>query len=144
MRKLSKNAIVDHLLNNIDHIIDANDWVRLEGIEKNKLDVISFNYFGQKPAYVLSYLRMLMIVEDFHRNPLHRLALTAQKAGLSNTNKLNRFVQEHLGITASKLKEKVLDENTYIKVIRVIMNYAGLEMDAEEILSNGVNHSTYA
>lgn len=144
MRDLSKNAIVDHLLSNMDQIFDASDWERLSGIEKNKFNTISFNYFGQKPAYVLSYMRMLTIVEDLHQNPGHPLATTAQKAGLSNSHKLNDFVREYLGITASKLKKKVVDETTYVKVVRVIMNYAGLEMDVDDILANASRHSPYA
>lgn len=136
--------MVDHLLDHMSQVRDINDWVLISGMEPDRFNKVSQHYFGQNAAYVLNYLRMLVIVEDFHQNPQNSLYLSAIKAGLCDEPKLNDFVEELLGISPLKLKEKVRNEDTYIKVVRLIMHYAGLEVNVQEILSQIMHNPSYA
>lgn len=107
-----KNAI-HHLISHIEKIRTVEEWALSCGYSKSYFLCLVRDYYGQTPEYLLRWIRLIKIVEQFHFFPDKICYAVAVDSGLSDENALCYFVKRYLGITPTELKNRVQANNRY-------------------------------
>jgi len=120
--RLSIWKAVNFLIENIDKIKTVSEWSEICGYSKTYfLRKMQGNY-GVSPDVMLRSIRLMKIVEELHQNPQKISYAIARDVGLNNDNSLCYFVRRYFGITPKKLKKRVRNYSSYVKMINDICN----------------------
>lgn len=119
MEKIPVEKLINHLLDNIEEIKTVEDWASSSGYSKSHFARLISTRYHRTPEYMLRWIRLMKIAQEFHRDHKKICYAVAVDSGLSNDNGLCYFVKKHLGITPGILRDMMTDPDQYKELLDV-------------------------
>lgn len=125
MEKVSVGELITHLLEHIEEIKTVEDWAASTGYSKSYFTRLVRAQYRRTPEYILRWIRLMKIAQDFHQDQEKICYAVAVDSGLSDDNGLCYFVKRHLGITPGILRSMMTDPDQY----RELLDATSRELD---------------